>query len=131
MQGQAGSIGLGFAIPVNKVKQVAERLRKGIVQNNNIGDVGFRVAELNDDVKQYFKITSNFGVVVTDLRRNSLADRSGLEAGDVILGVDNDRVRTADELESILADHQVGDIITLHLQRNSQDKDVRLKLGGS
>ena len=127
--GEAGSIGLGFAIPVNKVKDIVGKLRGGDKIDHNIGDLGFHVSDLNEEAKQYFNITSNYGVVITDLYKNSLGAKAGLEPGDLITGIDGDRLRRSDEMESILAEHVAGDVVTLHIKRSTKKMDIRLQLG--
>jgi serine protease Do len=124
----AGSIGLGFAIPINKIKVILEELKSGNKARPAIAKPGFRVNPLSSDVKQYFQIKSDDGVVVTDISRNSPADKAGLQIGDLITGVDAEQVRDPGEIESILADHHAGDVITLKVVRADKPTTVRLQL---
>jgi serine protease Do len=128
-QGEAGSIGLGFAIPINKVKAIIEELKDGKKIDRSLGEIGFRVRPITDELKEYFHLTTETGVVVTDVLRNSNGGRAGLQPGDVITNVDNERVRSAEELQSVLADHRAGDTVTLKVIRNEGKISVKLKLG--
>src|SRR5207248_3723293 len=83
----AGSIGLGFAIPINKVKKVLEGFRSGKTVNRNFGNLGFRGQAVDDDIKQYLNVQADEGLVVTSLYRDSPAVASGLHVGDVIVAV--------------------------------------------
>ncbi|HZK76128.1 MAG TPA: trypsin-like peptidase domain-containing protein, partial [Candidatus Kapabacteria bacterium] len=116
-QGEAGSIGLGFAIPINKIKDVVDRLRSGEKLNHDIGDLGMAFQDVNDQMREYFKLTSDLGVVVTQIQRGGTADRAGIQPGDLIVGFDTEKIRGSGELESVLADHEVGDNVTFHITR--------------
>jgi serine protease Do len=130
MQGEAGSIGLGFAIPIDRIRSVVDRLRSGEKTDHNIGDLGMVFGNLTDEAKQYFKIRTDIGVVVTGISHGGPADRAGIRAGDLIIGLDNDKIRGMDELESAVMDHQVGDRVTFHIQREGQNSAVRMTLPG-
>ena len=127
---ESGSIGIGFAIPINKVKTVVDQLKKGIKINHAIGEPGFRVQELTDEVKQYFKLSDTRGVVVTDVLRNSAADKAGIEPGDVITALDGEKVRRPEEVQSVLAEHVVGDQIRFTLIRNGSTKTMTYRVPG-
>lgn len=129
-QGEAGSIGLGFAIPINRIKTVVDRLRSGEKMNHNIGDIGMEFQDVNDQTREYFKLTSDIGVVVTQLERGGVADQAGIQAGDLIVGFDNEKIRGSGELESALADHLVGDEVTFRIDRDGKHVTVRMKLPG-
>jgi serine protease Do len=126
----AGSIGIGFAIPINKVKLVVDQLRKGIKINHATGEPGFRVHELTDDMKQYFKIEDTRGVVVTDVLRSSAADKAGLQPGDVITSIDGEKVRRPEELLSVLAEHVVGDELRIMVVREGSSKSLTYRVPG-
>jgi serine protease Do len=129
MQG-AGSIGLGFAIPINKVKTIVEDLKKGRTIDRATGDLGMRVMPLNDELKQYFNIKGDDGVVVTDMLKNSPAAKAGLEVGDLILSADNERIRSWESLLSVIAEKRAGDVVSLKVLRNDNTKTIELKLAG-
>jgi serine protease Do len=126
--GEAGSIGLGFAIPINKVKTVVDRLRSGETTNHNIGDLGMQFNDITDQIKEYFELKSDVGVVITQMRRNGAADRAGLQPSDIILALNDEKVRSASQLQSALLDHEVGETVTFHIQRNGKNMDVTMKL---
>jgi len=126
--GEAGSIGLGFAIPINKVKSVVDHLRAGETTNHNIGDLGMQFNDITDQIKEYFELKSDVGVVVTQIRRNGASDRAGLQPSDIILALNDEKVRSANQLQSAIADHEVGETVTFHIQRNGKNMDVTMKL---
>ena len=131
--GEGASIGLGFAIPINKIKTVVDRLRTGEKVNHNIPNLGVQYADistLRDEDKEYLKITGDVGVVVIASRHNGLADRAGIQPGDVVTGLDEEKIRSNDALQSALADHEVGDKVTFHILRNGKNVDVKMQLTG-
>lgn len=126
--GEAGSIGLGFAIPVNKVKKIVDDFMSGKRSAGAIADLGFVATELTERIRSEYDIKASEGVLVVQMYRNSIAARNGIEPGDVIKSVDNDRVRTWDDFKSIIADRKPGDIVTLHIDRGNREMQLKLKL---
>ncbi|HYM20397.1 MAG TPA: trypsin-like peptidase domain-containing protein [Candidatus Kapabacteria bacterium] len=123
----AGSIGLGFAIPINRIKSIVDNFRSGkkVVHNTALG---ITAQALDDDMKQQFGINAESGVLVMSVARNSVASQAGIEAGDVVTSVDGEKVKTEDDLYGIVADHKVGDVLTFNVVRGDQSGSVKLKL---
>ncbi|GHH89371.1 S1C family serine protease [Streptomyces capitiformicae] len=123
--GQAGSIGLGFAIPINQGKRVAEELINtgkathpviGVTLDMDYSGDGARIG--NDDG----------GAAVN---AGGPADRAGIRSGDVITEVDGQRVHSGDELIVKVRAHRPGDRLELTLQRDGREQKVSLTLGSS
>ncbi|MFI0807834.1 trypsin-like peptidase domain-containing protein [Streptomyces echinatus] len=125
--GQAGSIGLGFAIPVNQAKRVAEELiNEGRATHPVIGvtlDMGYTGDGARIDDK-----SANGGPAVT---RGGPGERAGLRAGDVVRGVGGERVHTGEELIVKIRAHRPGDRLRLRVQRDGTEREVSLVLGAS
>jgi serine protease Do len=124
----AGSIGLGFAIPINKIKRILNDFKSGKKIDRNIGNLGFMGQTLNDDLKEYIGINADGGVVVTNMYRNSISERAGLAPGDLIIAIDNDKVRTFEDLQSIIADRKVGDVVKFTVLRSEGQFTTTIKL---
>ncbi|MGW0840766.1 trypsin-like peptidase domain-containing protein [Streptomyces sp. NPDC002787] len=125
--GQAGSIGLGFAIPINQGKRVAEELINtgkathpviGVTLDMDYSGDGARIGEEG----------SGGGSAVTE---GGPADRAGIRSGDVVTEVDGQRVHSGDELIVKVRAHRPGDRLELTLQRNGEEQTVTLTLGSS
>ncbi len=129
-EGEAGSIGLGFAIPINRVKSVIDRLKSGETVNHNIGDLGMAYQDVNDNVRDYFHLTTDEGVVITGIQHSGVAENAGIEAGDLIVGLNSDKIRNEGELQSALADHVVGDRVTFRIDRNGKFLNITMRLPG-
>jgi len=128
----AGSIGLGFAIPVNKIKDVVERLRSGDKADHNINlkRIGMDAKDVTPQIKEYFNLTSDEGVAVMGITRDDLADKAGIQAGDLIVGLDKEKIRNSEQLQSALLDHEVGDVVTFRLLRDGHNATAKIKLPG-
>ncbi|MGW7086180.1 trypsin-like peptidase domain-containing protein [Streptomyces sp. NPDC054871] len=125
--GQAGSIGLGFAIPINQGKRVAEELINtgkathpviGVTLDMEYSGDGARVGEKGKDG----------GPAVN---AGGPGDRAGIEPGDVITEVDGQRIHSGDELIVKIRAHRPKDTLELTVQRAGKDRKVTLVLGAS
>ncbi|MFG2294765.1 S1C family serine protease [Streptomyces sp. NPDC048603] len=118
-QQQSGSIGLGFAIPVNQGKRVAEEIiRTGRATHPVIG--------VTLDMRY-----EGDGARVGSRSAGGPAERAGIEAGDVITRVDGRRVHGQDELIIKIRAHRPGDPLTLTLLRDGRERTVELTLGSA
>ncbi|MEV5516402.1 trypsin-like peptidase domain-containing protein, partial [Streptomyces flaveolus] len=125
--GQAGSIGLGFAIPINQGKRVAEELiNTGRATHPVIGitlDMGY-----TGDGARVGTQGSDGGPPVT---AGGPGADAGLEAGDVITEVDGRRVHSGEELIVKTRAHRPGDRLELTVERQGRETSVSLVLGSS
>ncbi|MEU5605008.1 trypsin-like peptidase domain-containing protein [Streptomyces lydicus] len=125
--GQGGSIGLGFAIPINQAKRVAEELINtgrathpviGVTLEMEYAGDGARVSEHSKGGKQ-------------PVTPGGPGAKAGLRAGDVITEVDGAAVHSGEELIVKIRSHRPGDTLLLTLQRGGKQQSVRLRLGSS
>ncbi|MDT3396229.1 trypsin-like peptidase domain-containing protein [Streptomyces sp. B1866] len=123
--GQGGSIGLGFAIPINQGRRVAEELiNTGRAAHPVIGvyldrDYSGDGARVRDD---------DSGDAVNP---GGPADRAGIEAGDVITQVDGVKVHSDQELIVRIRSHRPGDRLRLTLLRDGRERTIELTLGSA
>ncbi|MCX6153031.1 MAG: trypsin-like peptidase domain-containing protein [Candidatus Kapabacteria bacterium] len=121
----AGSIGIGFAIPVNRVRMIMEKLKahKKIERNPQ---VGLKVAEIDDRVSKNFKIPKRDGVIVVSVLRGSQAEKAGIEPGDIILEIDDLKIMRNDDYLISIGDALLGQKINMIILRD--DKKIKLQL---
>ncbi|WP_153538699.1 S1C family serine protease [Streptomyces sp. RB17] len=124
---QAGSIGLGFAIPVNQARRVAEELINDGHATHPVIGVTLDMAYTGDGARIDSK-SANGGPAVT---RGGPGERAGLRAGDVITEVDGQPVHTAEELIVKIRAHQPGDRLRLTVRRDGTDREIPLRLGAA
>jgi len=119
--------GYGFAVPTNIVKKVVnDILEYGVVQRGVLG-VMIRTIDGNFAKEKEIEITQ--GVYVDKLIENSAAEKAGIKEGDIITSINEINVKTAPELQGIIARHRPGESITIKINRNGKEKayDVILK----
>ncbi|MFI9768672.1 trypsin-like peptidase domain-containing protein [Streptomyces sp. NPDC052415] len=125
--GQAGSIGLGFAIPINQGKRVAEELI-------NTGRATHPVIGVTLDM-DYSGDGARVGTTGRDGGPAVIAggpgDEAGIEPGDVITEVDGQRVHSGEELIVKTRAHRPGDRLELTLERDGEERTISLVLGSS
>lgn len=125
--GQAGSIGLGFAIPVNQARRVAEELINDGHATHPVIGVTLDMAYTGDGARIDGK-SAGGGPAVT---RGGPGDQAGLKPGDVITEVDGQRVHTAEELIVKIRAHRPGDRLAVTVRRDGADRQVPLRLGAA
>ena len=100
--------GLCFAIPINTVKFVAERLlRDGKIRRGYIG-VGGQTVPLHPRLGRFYGLSAATGVLVLTVEAGSPAQEAGLREGDVIVGYDDQLIASVDDLHRLLTERQVG-----------------------
>ena len=87
-----GSIGVGFAISINRVKKIMEELKdKGKIERKY--NVGFRIQGIDDQIAKYLNLKDKSGVIVVQVQKGGLADDAGLKPEDVIISCDIELVK--------------------------------------
>lgn len=116
--------GIGFAIPINSTLDVIDQLIDyNKVLRPYIGITGIDVDE--NTAKRYDLV---IGVYIQSVENFSPAEKAGLKAGDVIIKADGKDITTMDELTEIKNSHQIGDTITLVVNRNGEEKEISVTL---
>ncbi|MCT6780390.1 trypsin-like peptidase domain-containing protein [Streptomyces sp. CS7] len=125
--GQSGSIGLGFAIPINQGKRVAEELISTGKATHPVIGVTLDMKYTGDGAKVGTKDADGGPAVAKD----GPADKAGIESGDVITQVEGQRVHSGEELIVKIRAHRPGDDLDLKLTRGGKERTVTLKLGSA
>src|SRR5262249_47703560 len=126
------SVGIGFAIPVDEVNRVATQL----IRNGKVVRPGIGVQPAADQITSRLRLP---GVLVMDVTPHGPGYRGGIRPteydetnrvrlGDVIVAIDQQAVRTANDLFDAMEKHQVGDVVTITVQNRGQRRDVQVKL---
>ncbi|MEV3989294.1 trypsin-like peptidase domain-containing protein [Streptomyces sp. NPDC049837] len=125
--GQAGSIGLGFAIPVNQGKRVAEELINTGKANHPVIGVSLDMKYTGDGARVGEKAQDGGASVIP----GGPAAKAGIRPGDVITKVDGQRVHSGEELIVKIRAHRPGDRLELTLERGGKEQTKTLTLGSS
>ncbi len=119
-----GVEGIGFAIPINSATDVISQLKDHQkVLRPYIGITGIN---LDEQTAKKYKL--EVGVYVKSVEDFSAAEKAGIKAGDVIVKADGKSITTMDELNKIKNSHQIGDNMTLTINRNGTNKDITVTL---
>ncbi|WP_443062506.1 trypsin-like peptidase domain-containing protein [Streptomyces sp. NBC_00457] len=125
--GQAGSIGLGFAIPVNQAKRVAEELINTGKATHPVIGVTLDMEYAGDGARVGTQETGGGPAV----NAGGPGDKAGIKAGDVITEVDGQRIHSGEELIVKTRAHRPGDRLELTLERDGKEIRIALVLGSS
>lgn len=130
---QGGSVGVGFAIPVNMAKRVVPQLiQYGEVKRPKLGASLPAVADLT---QQGYRLPVQSGLVVYQTQPGGSADRAGIRGitgdgslGDIILSADGQKLESLDDLYRLLDRKQIGDTVNLEVYRSGRTMTVPVKL---
>ncbi len=137
-----GSVGIGFAIPVNTAKRVIpELIAKGYVTYPYIGAT---IQSLIPEVAKYLKLKVERGAMIAEVVRGGPADKAGLKSGsqkiqvgntvvivggDIVVKADQHEVKTNDQLIRYIREKKPGDTIVLQIYRKGEVMEVKVTLG--
>tara|TARA_Y100000588_G_C14263178_1_gene928540 strand:+ start:600 stop:1694 length:1095 start_codon:yes stop_codon:yes gene_type:complete len=124
-----GSIGIGFSIPINSVKEIVSDIKRyGKVKRSY--STGLHVQPIDPTIQKYLRIPIDRGVIVTDVEKNSSADKAGIRIRDVIYAVDNKYISSARDIKEIIKEglNKSGDFISLSIYRGEDKINLQLQL---
>lgn len=124
--GPGGNIGIGFAIPINMAKNIAEQLMKG--GGIERGYLGLLPQDLSPELAEEFGLKDKKGVLVPEVTEGSAADKAGLKHNDVILELNGQPVASADEFRSKIAMIKPGTDVKLTIWRDGEKKTITATL---
>lgn len=123
--GSQGSIGLGFAIPINKVKRIVTELKdKGKIDRDF--DIGLRIQSIDEGIANYYNLKTTRGVIVTQVAKNSPAGEAGIKVGDIIVQVEDYKINNEQTLIGVFQEFRTGQTINLKLIR--EDDEITRKM---
>jgi putative serine protease PepD len=137
-----GNVGIGFSIPIDTVKKVADQL----IANGSVerGFLGIRVVPITPQLSNLFRVPVNHGLLVQSVEQGSPAADAGLRGGktrvvmsgqsyvlggDVLLALNGKQLKTFDDLSSAVTSRKPGDDVTLTISRNGKEQTMTVKLG--
>ena len=122
--------GMGFAIPIEDAIDFANKIING--EDITRPTLGVSMLDISSTGLAYYNISVpdnvTNGVVIMSVSKNSAAEEGGLKKGDVILEIDNVKVTSSALLKYELYRHNIGDEITLKINRNGFEKALKIKL---
>ncbi|XRY30534.1 MAG: trypsin-like peptidase domain-containing protein [Buchnera aphidicola (Tetraneura akinire)] len=121
-----GNIGIGFSIPSNMINNISNQIIKyGYVKRGKLGIVG---TDLNFELAKIMKINSNRGIFINQVLPNSVADKSGIKPGDVIVTINGKIISSFSSFRALLGSSPLENYITLGVVDGKKIKNITLKL---
>jgi serine protease Do len=118
-----GNIGIGFAVPINTVRDLLPQLRQGKVIR---GRIGVQVTQVPREGYQDFGLKSRMGAIVATVMPNGAAAKAGLEPGDVIVQYNGRPVQNNDDLVKMVVGTKPGTSVPVKVMRNGQEKTLNV-----
>jgi len=117
------NIGIGFAMPINLVRDILPQLRTGKITR---GRIGIRVEDVKTTDISEMKLKNRDGAVVAGVLADSAAKKAGLLPGDVILTFNGKPVRRSDDLVSMVTATKPGSTVPLRVVRDGQERPINI-----
>jgi serine protease Do len=123
----SGSIGVGFAISINRVIKIMEELKVNGKIDRDFNP-GFRIQAIDEQMAQYYNLKNKNGVIVTQVLKGSTADKAGLKPEDIITEANDEKIRNEQDIIFIVQDMRSGDILKLKIIRKGSEDNIEFKL---
>jgi len=123
-----GSMGIGFAIPINLVKQIME----AIIKNGSVtrGWIGVEPQNTSPELLESLGLGKDTGgVVLSGVLEQGPADRGGIKPGDVLLSVNNQNINDVRSLLNLIAQEKPGDEVELKIIRKGKPLEIKIRIG--
>jgi serine protease Do len=120
-----GSVGIGFAIPINMAKDLLPQLRQGKVTRGWLGVV---IQPITPELKEKLNLKDTSGALVSDVASGGPAYLAGIRRGDVILSFDGKDIKKSSDLPYIVAATPVGKVVTVKALRRGTIKTFQVKV---
>jgi serine protease Do len=126
-RGTPQSAGVGFAVPINVAKEILPQLReRGKVVR---GWLGVQIQALTEDMARTYRMKDNKGALISDVTTDSPAEKAGLKADDVVIGVDGRPVEDNGDLSRYIASKAPGTTVNLRVLRAGSEQTIAILLG--
>jgi len=121
-----GNVGIGFAIPAN----MAVRIMNTLVAHGEVrrGLLGVSVQDVSHELAQAFGLKETQGAVVTGVQPGSPADQAGLEAGDIVLAINDRKVRSSMDVRNAIGLLQVGEAVRIEVLHKGEAETREAKI---
>ncbi|GCF10504.1 S1C family serine protease [Dictyobacter arantiisoli] len=122
--------GVGFAIPSNRVKFIAQQLiATGKVEHTGRAAIGISPTSVDAAMQAQAGLAVDHGVLITQLVAGGAAEKAGIKAGDVIVQIDNANIDAISNLQDALISKNPGDKVTVKIYRGNQQMTFSVTLG--
>ncbi|QSA95710.1 DegQ family serine endoprotease [Methylococcus sp. EFPC2] len=121
-----GNVGIGFAIPSNMAANIKTTLiEHGVIRR---GLLGVNIQDLSPDLAQAFGLNQTQGAVITAIQPGSPAAKAGIEPGDIVLAVNDRKIKSGAEVRNIVGLLQIGDKVHLDVLRRGETASLTAEI---
>ncbi|HYC69315.1 Do family serine endopeptidase [Brevundimonas sp.] len=121
------SVGIGFAIPASVAKPITDRLMRG--ETIERGYLGVEIGPISAEYQEALGLDSRSGAFVNSVTAGGPADRAGLQAGDIVVGLNGDPVRDSSDLTRRVGNVRPGEPLRLEILRDGRRQTVSARSG--
>jgi putative serine protease PepD len=120
---------IGFAIPAATIESLLKSLKAGQSIVTHGAFIGVEITSMTPELQQQYKFKVSEGAVVMSVIAGTGAATAGVKQGDIIVGVNGQRITSAQDITSVLSSLRPGDTITLQLVRGTKHFSLKVTLG--
>lgn len=122
-----GSLGMGFAIPVNRCKWVLAEIR----EHGRIRDtwLGIRVSEITPELAAGLNLKNRRGLLIREIDHGSPAEKADLQLGDVIIEVNGAKVASTRQANRVIYGSRIGETLTFGIVRGDKQREIKVVVG--
>jgi serine protease Do len=122
-EGRPGNVGVGFAMPINVVRELLPQLRAGKITR---GRIGVGIGPVPVEAVDEFGLKDRNGAVVLNVAPGGAAAKAGLEPGDVIIAYNGKPIRNRDELVAMVTATRPGSTVPVRIVRDRQERSLNV-----
>ena len=128
INGSYTNLNIGFAIPSNLVKKIALQLIK--FGSMDRGNIGISTQDINKNMISFFNIEGmvNSGVIITDVKINSPAEKCGIKVGDIITHINKIKINSSNQLKVMIATQRINNTMRIDYIRNGDIQKLIIKI---
>lgn len=119
--------GIGFAIPGNYAIDIAQKIISG--EQVTHAYIGLTMQTVNEQNSSVAGVSVDYGAYVVEVAEGSPAEAAGLQAGDVVVALNGEKVSSADELMLAIRSHKIGETVDVSFLRGGAEQTVQVELG--
>ncbi len=122
-----GSVGIGFAIPSNLAQPViAQIIKYGAARR---GWLGVHIQQVTEEIAESLSLDKPRGALIASVSKKGPAEKSGLQAGDIIISFNGQAIKTMKSLPRIVAENEIGVSVKIKYWRNSKMQETNVTIG--
>ena len=125
--GVQGNIGLGFAIPIDKVKRIVTELKTNGKIDRDF-QIGMSIQSIDAGIMRYYDLKSNKGVIITKVLPNTPAEDAGLKSGDIITEIDGYKISNEQTIFGVFQEFRADQVIEVKIIRDNSESTKKMKL---